>query len=175
MSITEIELNPLDSDSGKEWLELYSDSKLILEDYYLENEDGDIYNLTGSIQGYLVINFEKQWLDNSKTIIYLKEEKLILIETPELSDSKNDNSTLNFCNNSYILIESSKGEENNCPSNNKEAKMNVSLNQDNKLFLNKDKEEKLILSNYSRIRLYLVYFFTFFSILIIILIYLRKL
>lgn len=175
LSITEIELNPIDSDAGNEWLELHSEDKFNLEGYYLQNEDGDKYNLSGNLEGYFIVNFEKQWLDNSKTIIYLKKDSKTIFQTPEISDSKNDDLTLNLCNNSFILIESSKGERNNCPLENNQSQTNLHIIDDDKLFLNNHKEEKLILSKDSKIRLYLAYFFTFFSTFIIILIYLRKL
>lgn len=115
ISINEIELNPSGADSGNEWIELYSDSAFSLNDYYLENEDGNIYNLSGEISNYLIISFNKQWLDNSKAIIYLKKDNITITQTAEISDLKDNNLTINKCGNSYILLESSKGEKNKCP------------------------------------------------------------
>ncbi len=216
LSINEIELNPADSDVGNEWLELYSEEKINLEHHYLENEDGDIYNLNGSIEGYLVINFEKQWLDNSKAIIYLKIDNKTITQTLELSDSKNNDLTLNLCKGSLILLSSSKGSLNNCNVENKSEKKeefnleNKSISQDEnqekinssksnsikinnaneiykekgitlenlpveKIFLNEKEGNMTILSKDAKFRLYITYFFTILSIILIILISLRKL
>lgn len=111
--ITEVELNPSGSDSGAEWIELYSESSS-LEGYSLENEDGGIYPLNGSINGYLVIQFSKQWLDNSKAFVRLKKDNITLFETSELSDLKNNEKSFSLCRDKWILSSPSKGEENEC-------------------------------------------------------------
>ncbi|RZD30607.1 hypothetical protein CXT76_02120 [Candidatus Parvarchaeota archaeon] len=95
LSITEVELNPPGSDSGNEWVELYSEEEVNLENYFLENNDQDIINLTGSFRGYYIINFEKQWLDNSDERIFLKSGE-ITIDTSILKDSQDNGKTWNF-------------------------------------------------------------------------------
>jgi hypothetical protein len=176
--INEIELNPLGSDSGKEWIELYSKEKISLSDYYLENEDGDIYKLSGDLQGYLIINFEKQWLDNSKAIIYIKKNNQTVFQTKELEDLKNNDLTLNLCDSEYILKEKTKNSDNNCSENKvkEEVKNNQTIKSDSneRIFLNKQ-QDKIIYSKDYKIRLYFAYFFAFLSIIILALIYLRKL
>ncbi|MDO8564161.1 MAG: hypothetical protein Q7R87_04080 [Nanoarchaeota archaeon] len=180
ISINEIELNPADSDAGNEWIELYSENLSNLDGFYLENEDGDIFNLNGTIEGYLVINFQKQWLDNSKVIIYLKQKDNTMVQTPELSDSKNNNLTFSKCPDSFILSESSKGKDNICQSekiiSSKQNQDNLSqIITDDKIFLNKKQNDLTILSKDAKVKIYLSYFFAFLSLLLIILIYLRKL
>src|SRR3989344_3390746 len=44
--LNEIEANPEGTDSGNEWVELYSQDSVNLEGYFLENGDGGIYNLS---------------------------------------------------------------------------------------------------------------------------------
>jgi len=64
--ISEVELNPLGTDSGNEWIELFSKSEIDLEEYKLINNDGDEFSLNqiGGFSGYLIIELSKQWLDN---------------------------------------------------------------------------------------------------------------
>lgn len=115
LEINEVELNPDGSDSGNEWLELYSEEEINLTGYYIENEDGGIFNLTETFSGYFVIEFESQWLDNSNVKIKLLDNKNNLIaETDILNDNRDDTRTWSLCDNDWIFINASKGEENNC-------------------------------------------------------------
>ena len=116
IEITEFESNPFEGDSGNEWIELYSDGEFELDDYYLENADGDIYELEGTFSGYFVVQFESQWLDNVDERVYLKyeEDNATIDSTPLFDDGDDDNNSWNKCNDEWIFIESSKGEENLC-------------------------------------------------------------
>ena len=115
--INEIEPNPSGPDKACEWIELYSKEQINLKDYKLINNDEDTINLTQTFQGYLIISFEKQWLDNS-------DEKVTLIdnnnqkvhETIIFKDSANNDKTWQYCNNEYVFIDSTKNNENNCNS-----------------------------------------------------------
>lgn len=114
LKITEAESNPLGKDSGNEWVELYSDSDLSLDNYFLENGDGDLFNLSGSINGYLVITFSGLWLDNLNETIFLKFNGDVIDEVPVFADSKNNDLTFSLCNNEWDMATSTKGEDNSC-------------------------------------------------------------
>ena len=116
VKITEIELNPEGSDSGNEWLELYSDSEINLNGWKLINNDLDELLLDGIIfSGIHVFEFEKQWLDNSDEKVLLYEDSNIIYETSLFEDAKDNNLTWVLCKDEWAFMESSKGID-NCPS-----------------------------------------------------------
>jgi hypothetical protein len=117
LTITEVELNPPDSDAGFEWIEIYSEEEINLEDYFLENKDGQIFNLSNKFSGYYIINFPKQWLDNSDEFVIIKNKESEIFKTSILKDDKNNNLTWNFCNNEWKFTTSSKSEKNICETN----------------------------------------------------------
>ena len=55
IKINEVELNPEGSDSGSEWVEIYSEETINLESYTLTNNDGGIYELSGDYSDYFII------------------------------------------------------------------------------------------------------------------------
>ena len=113
VEITEVEANPEGNDGGNEWLEIYSEDEVDLEGWYLENEDGDIYNLSGSFDGYLVIEFEKQWLDNKDFEITLYDEDGDEVHsTDELSDKDNDDFTWQLCDGDWEFLDETKDDPN---------------------------------------------------------------
>ena len=112
--INEFEANPSGSDSGNEWVELYSEEEINLESYSLENADGDIYELSGSFSDYFIIHFDSQWLDNADEKIYLKRSEEIIDETEMFDDNKNNGKTWNFCGNLWEFLDSSKETINVC-------------------------------------------------------------
>lgn len=126
-----MELNPSGSDSGNEWLELYSQESISLEGYSLENEDGSVYELNGSIINYLIIQFSKQWLDNSNASVKIKKDNSTIYQTSTLADSKNNELTFNLCNGEYVLKESSKGSENSCSPKQNTQQVNYSKDTQN--------------------------------------------
>ena len=111
--INEFEANPSGSDSGNEWVELYSENEINLEDYYLQADDNKL-NLSGSFSGYLVIFFESQFIDNENEVIYLKRGEEIIDETEMFDDDKNNGKTWNFCGDDWEFLENSKGGINSC-------------------------------------------------------------
>jgi hypothetical protein len=111
--INEFEANPSGSDSGNEWVELYSEEEIDLEGYYLQ-ADNETLELNGVFSGYLVISFESQFIDNVNEIVYLKRGEDIIDETEMLDDSKNNGKTWNFCGEEWEFLEDSKGEINSC-------------------------------------------------------------
>lgn len=116
IKITEVELNPEGDDTGHEWVELYSSSEYDLDDHYLLNNDGDVFNLSGEFTGYKVIEFSKQFLDNSNESVALKKwgDTGTIDSTEIFKDSKNNDLTWNLCDNDWEFVSSSKGEESSC-------------------------------------------------------------
>ena len=111
--INEFESNPSGSDSGNEWVELYSEDEIDLEGYYLQ-ADNETLDLNGVFSGYLVISFESQFIDNVNEIVYLKRGEDIIDETEMFDDNKNNGKTWNFCGEEWEFLEDSKGEINSC-------------------------------------------------------------
>ncbi len=117
--INEIELNPSRADAGNEWIELYSDSLINVNGWKLVNSDNNARTLTQSFQGFLVINFSEQWLDNENESIQLRDSNDSLIfQTPIFKDSFDDSKSWSYCNSSWSLVSSSPGSANNCINNN---------------------------------------------------------
>src|SRR3989344_2863874 len=131
IEITEVELNPEGSDSGNEWVELYSESSYSLSDHYLQNNDGEIYDLNTNFTNYIVITLPKQWLDNTDEKVILKRKNQTIFETAILKDSDDDDFSWNLCNNEWVLRKSTKGEKNNCPSFSETIQENSSSQENN--------------------------------------------
>jgi len=112
--INEVELNPLGSDSGNEWIELYSNEEINLTGWKIVNNDEDIKDLNQSFQNYLIINLERLWLDNENESVKLYNRSLLVHSTLIFSDSSNDNRAWSYCNGTWIFINLSYGYENNC-------------------------------------------------------------
>jgi len=112
--INEIELNPAGSDSGNEWVELYSPNGINLTGYSLVNSDEEEIILEGVFSGYYVVNFNGQWLDNSDEKVSLLRNGTLVHETLTFSDSFNDGRTWNFCGLEWNFKDSTMGEDNGC-------------------------------------------------------------
>jgi hypothetical protein len=111
--INEIELNPQGSDSGNEWVELYSENEIDLTGYSLMNHDNRTLDLSGIFSGYDVVNFNGQWLDNTNESVRLMRGNEIIDSTPVMKDTYNNDKTWQFCE-GWIFVSSTMGEE-NCP------------------------------------------------------------
>lgn len=113
--INEVELNPEGTDTGLEWIELYSSSQIELINYSLVNSDNGSIFFNANFTGYYVYNFSSQFLDNSDERVSLKDNGTSLIfETPILADSENNNKTWQYCNGNWNLTNSTFSRENNC-------------------------------------------------------------
>lgn len=113
--INEVELNPEGTDSGDEWVELYSENEVNLSNWSMVNNDGDIYVINEIFQGYLIINFQGRWLDNSDEKIILKDDiGETKDETIILEDNENDNRTWQYCNNEWAFLNETKESVNSC-------------------------------------------------------------
>jgi len=112
--MNEVELNPSGTDAGNEWVELYSENSVDLTGWNLKNSDNDSFELNQTFNGYLIINFKSQWLDNSNEKILLYNNNQLIDETDLLSDPYNDNRTRQYCNGGWKIEGSTKGFENIC-------------------------------------------------------------
>lgn len=138
--INEIELNPEGTDDGKEWIELYSSETIDLNNWKIINEDDKTINLSGNFDGYYVINLDSQFLDNENESLRLYNGENIISFTPVLKDDLNDNKTWTYCNPDWILISSTKEEENNCLS----VENNITQNETNNTSNEQENEEEEI-------------------------------
>jgi hypothetical protein len=111
LQITEIESNPSGTDAGNEWMELYSDEEINLENYLFINHDGNELIIDASFEGYFVYIFPTQWLDNSNESISIYKDGELIDETPIFDDSSNDGNTFSLCE-EWIFQEATKGEKN---------------------------------------------------------------
>ena len=115
LRLNEIEANPEGPDPGFEWVELYSEDNVNLEGYSLDHEGrGAILNLSGSFQGFFVINFQTQWLRNNNETIYLKLNGNVVDTAGPFSDNKKEK-TYSFCN-IWIFTSSTQNGANACSS-----------------------------------------------------------
>jgi len=114
--INEVELNPEGSDSGNEWIELYSNSEINLTGFKIINNDNESINLSQNINGYYIISFQGQFLDNSDERLFLYNSSNLVFETPLISDSGNDNKNWQYCNGNWSFVYMTKNHENNCSS-----------------------------------------------------------
>ena len=142
VSITEVELNPAGSDSGNEWVELYSKKEISLDKWKLVNQDDGEIILNFSFSDYYVFEFESQWLDN-------KDEKVCLIDaegdevdcTEVFADSVNNDKTWQLCDGDWFLIEESDGKKNDCESiserEENEDREDETVNEDDENEINK--------------------------------------
>lgn len=122
LRINELESNPEGEDAGFEWIELYSENTVSLEGYILDHEGrGSPLNLSGSFQGYIVINLQSQWLRNSNETVYLKLNNEIVDAVGPFSDNKKEK-TYSFCDGKWIFTDSTQNAENHCGSNSETKK-----------------------------------------------------
>ena len=115
--ISELESNPPGSDAGAEWVELYSTGKVSLDGWKLKNSGDKTLDLSsfGNIDGILVVNFEKQFLNNKDERVYLYDSSNKKIDESDVfSDPKNNGMTWQICDSGWTFKESTKGEDNAC-------------------------------------------------------------
>lgn len=114
LSINEVEQNPAGQDTGNEWIELYSSEEFNLDGFYLQADD-NVWNLSGSFSGYLVVQFDRQFLDNADERAFLKDSSgTIIDETPAFDDNANDGKTWQKCENEWVFRNSTRELENDC-------------------------------------------------------------
>ena len=187
--ISEVESNPTGPDSGKEWIEFYSEE--------------------GTYSDYFVIELSNQWLDNSDEKIYLKKDNKTIDKTDLLEDSDNDGDTWFVCDGKWKYGKETKENENDCGEENREeeedeedeepleeseeestAKTTAQTAQTSKqlkyktpthnnepIILNAQTkpEAESFISKQEKTRIYIIFSFTLLTIFIIVLFSLRKL
>jgi hypothetical protein len=112
--ISEVELNPLGQDQGKEWIEFYADKEINLSDYQIINNDKDKLSLFGNFSGYFLYFFQTQWLDNKDEKISLYNGEELIFETSLFEDSKDNEFAYSYCNGSWEFQEHTPSQKNNC-------------------------------------------------------------
>lgn len=114
LRLNEIESNPEGEDAGFEWVELYSEDTVSLDGHYLDhNSSGGPINLSGSFQGFFVINFPTQWLRNTNEVVYLKHNSEVIDTAGPFTDNKKEK-TYSFCNGEWIFATTTNNAENAC-------------------------------------------------------------
>jgi hypothetical protein len=114
--ISEVEANPPGSDSGGEWIELYSENNISIQGWKLARSDNKTQNLSGQINGYYVINISTQWITNTQESITLIDENGTIIDHAEsINDSANDEKTWQRCGLQWHFTNQSRGIANDCP------------------------------------------------------------
>ena len=113
--INEIEFNPIGTDSGNEWLELYSNSFVNLTNWEISSSNGRSMIFNASFTDYYVINTTTNLLTNTNNILYLKNNSgFIIFSTNNLTDSLDDNRTWQYCNGNWKFLSSTFKTINNC-------------------------------------------------------------
>ncbi len=116
--INEIELNPAGTDTAEEWIELYSSNEINLSGWKLINNDDDEIELNQIFNGYLIIEFNGLWLDNSDEKLFLYNNETLIDETDLFDDSNNNDKTWQYCSGEWNFITMTKNSENNCEEDN---------------------------------------------------------
>jgi len=198
LRINELESNPEGEDSGFEWIELYSADSVNLDGYVLDHEGrGAPMNLSGSFQGYFVIEFDSLWLRNSNETVYLKLNGDLVDSVGPFADNKVEK-TYSFCDGEWEFISSTKNEENDCGTSSRnneqddeepdeEVVQEVRLKTEKNITILSNPDEsvnkKITLGKSSdsevtrtyKVRIGVIYFFIGFCVFLVILIALRKL
>lgn len=113
--INEVELNPEGTDSGNEWVELYSNEQINLTDWKICSNNGRNMTFNASFAGFLVINTAYNLLTNDDNRLQLRNSSEdIIFETINLSDSYDDNRTWQYCDGNWNFANSTKGAANLC-------------------------------------------------------------
>lgn len=136
--VNEIELNPNGTDTGNEWIELYSNEEINLTGWTLVNNDDDVINLNQTFQNYLIINLNKQWLDNTNESVSLFNGSSLIDSSIVISDSQNNIKTWQYCSDGWNFTDSTKGLENSCGEENNNGDGNTGDEEEASIYLEID-------------------------------------
>jgi hypothetical protein len=126
--INEVELNPNDDcNDCTEWIELYSEQEIILDGWKIMDISNKTLNLSGSINGYYILENFTMSLNNNNEGLFLYNQTSLVQQTPILSDSYNNNQTWQYCDGIWAFADSTRGFENTCSAQN--PSQNTSGNQ----------------------------------------------
>jgi hypothetical protein len=153
--INEVELNPEVSDSGNEWLELYSEAEVNLADWTVLSSNGRNMSFNASFQGFFILNTSSNLLTNSNIKISLLNTNETIFETVNISDSYDDDRTWQYCYPDWVFTNSTKNQTNFCQvsqaasnTNNQDSNQQSPPNSENQT---EEKEIELFLDYKSQI------------------------
>lgn len=140
--ISEVEINPLEGSSGREWIELYNDGENDSDISGWEIWEGisgtsgpkkilSIENET-TIQegGFYIIELSSAKLNNDGDFVILYDLSGTKIdETETLKETTFSTKTHQYCNGKWEFLEETKNSENNCPT--EESEENEKVNEIN--------------------------------------------
>tara|TARA_Y100000310_G_scaffold239285_2_gene242873 strand:- start:2754 stop:3800 length:1047 start_codon:yes stop_codon:yes gene_type:complete len=135
--INEVELNPESSDSGKEWIELYSESEINLSGWKIMKGNNDFIEIEGIFTNYYLIELQTRWLNNEDEQVFLYNNSTLEDESIIFSDTSNDNRTWQNCDNGWEFLDFTKEQENSCGNDNEdnqdtdEPEIYIELDYDN--------------------------------------------
>ncbi len=112
--INEVELNPAGNDTGYEWIELYSDEEINLTGWKIMNYDDYIIELNQTFQDYLIIDLNRQWLDNTDESVRLFNGSSLIDSTSVIDDEEDNDKTWQYCDGGWVERSATPGEDNNC-------------------------------------------------------------
>ncbi len=114
--INEVELNPAgSSDSGNEWIELYSDNLINMTSWIITSINGRNMSFNITFSGYYLLNTTANLLtDSSNTLILKNNSNAVIFSTGSFSDAENDERTWEYCPEGWLFLNSTKGIVNNC-------------------------------------------------------------
>ena len=111
--INEVEINPYEGNS--QWIELYSDNPLSLNEWSITEKNNKTKVLDNDIQTYLLIDLGNQFFDSENEVIKLSNQNSVVYQTIAFSDSYSNGKSWNYCNSSWIFTDSTPGNPNICP------------------------------------------------------------
>lgn len=144
--INEVELNPYgSSDSGKEWLELYSEDYVNIVNWKISSSNGRNMSFNASFSGYYLLNTSYQLLTDNNNKLSLYNGLELIYETDILNDNKNDDGTWQYCNGNWNFTYMTRNSQNNCsaPAN---PPQNNTQNQEDSISLDMDWNEDEIIN-----------------------------
>lgn len=159
--ISEVEINPLEGSSGREWIELYNDGENDSDISGWEIWEGisgtsgpkkilSIENET-TIQegGFYIIELSSAKLNNGGDFVILYDLSGTKIdETETLKETTFSTKTHQYCNGKWEFLEETKNSENNCPTEELEENEEVNVNETN-TDNNESMEDSPIIKNLS--------------------------
>ena len=92
--INEVETNPLGTDSGNEWIEIYSDVEVNLSGWYILDSGDDKHFFPNiSIVNFYVLDSLTGLVNTNENLSLVKNNDLIIDNTGNFSDGNNDDNT----------------------------------------------------------------------------------
>jgi len=119
--INEVEMNPIEGENGKEWVELYNNGEenTDLSGWKIYDNIGSRYTIPNGtiieVNDFYIIEFSSAVLNNKGDFVILYNNNGKEIDRTEtLKDSSWSYETLQKCGEKWIFINNTKNKENNC-------------------------------------------------------------